>query len=133
MRRREKFLLSSLILSFGLLSTQYVPLHFRFLAIALFFFVTYAVSAWALFEDLNGIEWLTVIPLPGMYAVSVALFYFLLPESTFTRVAILALFGVGMYALYLTSNIFTVAKVRTIQLLRAAHAVGLLFGVLMTW
>lgn len=133
MRRREKFLLSSLLLAFGLLSTQYVPLEFRILAIALFFFVTYGVSAWALFEDLNGVEWLTVVPLPGMYAVSVALFYFLLPENVITRIIILALFGVGMYALYLTANIFTVAKTRTIQLLRAAHAVALLFGMVMSF
>lgn len=32
-----------------------------------------------------------------------------------------------MYALFLTSNIYSVAKGRTIQLLHAAHAIGLLF------
>ena len=132
MRRRAKFLLSSIVLAIGLLATQYVPLDFRILAIALFFFVTYAVSAWALFEDLNGVEWLTVVPLPGFYALSVALFYFLLPENIWSRIAVLGVFGIGMYALYLTANIYTVAKARTIQLLRAAHTIGILFSLLIT-
>jgi hypothetical protein len=126
MRKREKFLISSFFLSFGLLGTQYVPLDYRLLASALLFFITYAVSCWALFEDLNGIEWLTIVPFPGLYAVSVSLFYFLLPENLLSKILVLALFGVGMYATYLTSNIYTVAKFRTIQLLRAAHAVGFL-------
>jgi hypothetical protein len=118
MRKREKFLVSSFVLSFALLGTQYVPLDFRLLATVLFFFITYAVSSWALFEDLGGVEWLTVVPLPSYYAISVSLFYFLLPENLLSRILILALFGVGMYAMYLTTNIFSVAKVRTIQLLR---------------
>ena len=39
----------------------------------------------------------------------------------------------GFYALYLTENIFSVAAIRTIALLRAAHAVGLLFSLLSTY
>ncbi|MBP7768466.1 hypothetical protein KA082_01360, partial [Candidatus Woesebacteria bacterium] len=43
---------------------------------------------------------------------------------------VLVLFGIGMYALLLTSNIYSVAKGRTIQLLHAAHAIGFLFTLL---
>ena len=39
-------------------------------------------------------------------------------------------FGVGYYAISLTENIFSVAAIRTIQLLRAAHAVGFLLTLL---
>jgi len=130
MRRREKFILSSILLSLGLLATQYISLDYRLLAVGVFFFITYAVSAWALFEDIEGIEWMTTVPFPALYAVSVSLFYFLLPSNILSRIAILLLFGVGMYGLYLTSNIYSVAKMRTIQLLRAAHAVGLFFVLL---
>lgn len=130
MRKREKFLISSCLLAFGLLGTQYVPLDYRMLATALFFFVTYAVSAWALLEDLSGTEWVTIVPFPAYYAVAVSLFYFLLPENLLSRIVVLALFGIGMYAIYLTSNIYSVAKFRTIQLLRAAHAVGFFLNVL---
>jgi hypothetical protein len=131
MRRREKFILSSVLLSFGLFATQYVPLEYRILGSLLFFLIAYLVSAWALFEDLEGIEWLTIIPFPAFYAVSVSLFYFLLPSNALSLIAILAVFGVGMYGIYLTANIYSVAKIRTIQLLRAGHAVDLLFKLVM--
>lgn len=109
---------------------QYVPIDYRYVAIFGFFLVTYLVSAWALFEDLKGIEWLTILSGPSLYAVAIGLFYFLLPGYLFTRIIIVALFGIGMYALYLTENIFSVAAARTIQLLRAAHAVGFLLSIL---
>lgn len=130
MRRREKFIICAILLSLGLLGVQYVSLQFRFLAVFIFFALSYIVSAWALYDDLHGIEWLTIIPFPATYALSVSLFYFLLPSSLLSRIFILGLFGVGMYALYLTSNIYSVAKARTIQLLRAAHTIGFLFTLL---
>ena len=79
MSKRRKFLLSSLLLSLGLLAIQYVALEFRFVAVFGFFLVSYLVSAMALFDDLKGVEWVTIVPLPALYAASVALFYFLLP------------------------------------------------------
>jgi hypothetical protein len=130
MNKRQKFLLSSAILSVLLLAIQYVPLDYRYVAIFGFFLVTYLISAWALFEDLKGIEWLTILSAPSLYAVAIGLFYFLLPTHWFSRLVMLVLFGVGMYALYLTQNIFSVAAARTIQLLRAAHAVGFLLSIL---
>ena len=126
MNKRKRFVLVSLLLSLGLLATQFVRVEYRYQAIILFGGFSYALSAWALAEDLKGVEWLTVLCLPCLYPVSVGLFYFLLPERLFTRLAIMGVFGVGMYALLLTENIFSVAAIRTIQLLRAAHAVGFL-------
>lgn len=130
MRRREKFVLAAICLSLGLLGLQYVALELRYLATAVFGIATYLVSAWALADDLQPFEWLTIVPLPALYAMAVSLFYFLLPSHFVSRVAILAFFGIGMYAIYLTSNIFSVAKGRTIQLVHAAHAIGLLFTLL---
>lgn len=130
MTKRQKFLLSAALLSAGLLAIQYVPLEYRYVAIFGFFLITYLVSAWALFDDLKGIEWLTILSLPSLYAVAIGLFYFLLPNGWLSRTIIVSLFGVGMYALYLTENIYSVAAVRTIQLLRAAHAVGFLLSIL---
>lgn len=127
MRRREKFVLASAGLSLGLLLVQYAGVEWRYLALAVFMAASYFVSAWALSSDLQSYEWLTILPFPALYAGAVSLFYFLLPGAFLTRVGILVLFGVGMYALLLTGNIFSVAKGRTIQLLYAAHAVGLFF------
>lgn len=119
-----------MVLAGLLLAIQYVPIDYRYVAIFGFFLITYLVSAWALFEDLKGIEWLTILSGPSLYASAIGLFYFLLPSHWFTRIVIMALFGIGMYALYLTENIFSVAAARTIQLLRAAHAVGFLLSIL---
>lgn len=113
-----------------LVAIQYVPIDYRYVAIFGFFLVTYLVSAWALFDDLKGIEWLTILSSPAMYATAIGLFYFLLPSNWVSRMIIMVLFGVGMYALYLTQNIFSVAAARTIQLLRAAHAVGFLLSIM---
>lgn len=128
MRRREKFVLAAVFLSFCLLVVQYMSLEWRYGVLAGFAVLTYFVTALVLFEDLQKHEWLTVVPGPALYALSVGLFYFLLPENVVTRITIMALFGVGMYALFLTTNIYAVAKGRTIQLLHAAHAIGLLFS-----
>lgn len=130
MRRREKFVIASALLSLGLLVVQYIPLDFRYIAVAVFTLLSYLVSAWALSDDLQRLEWLTIVPFPSLYAAAVGLFYFLLPGNLLSKIFILVLFGLGMYALYLTSNIFSVAKGRTIQLLHAAHAIGLLFTLL---
>lgn len=128
MSKRRKFVIASFLLSLGLLSTQFVTfgLIYRYIAIGALFFVSYLISAWALFEDLKGVEWLVVVPMPGLYAVSVALFYFLLPEALVSKIAVFVVFSLGAYASFLTGNIYSVAAIRTIQLLRAAHAVGFL-------
>lgn len=127
MRRREKFIIVSIVLSLALLAIQYVPLDWRYVAILVLLLTSYFAAVWALFADLQAHEWLTIAPFPALYASAVALFYFLLPEVFLSRLLVIALFGIGMYALLLTSNIFSVAKGRTIQLLYAAHAVALFF------
>jgi len=131
--KRQKLAIAALVLAIGVLGIQSVEVEARYQAIGLLAGVAYGLSAWALFEDLKGIEWLTVLILPVMYPVSVALFYFLLPVRILTRVTILGLFGIGMYALLLTENIFNVASIRTIQLLRAAHAVGFLLTLMVAF
>lgn len=122
MRRRQKFILVSMILALGLVGTQLVPLQWRPISLFLFAFLAYLLAGWSMFENLDGVEWLTIVPLPSFYGLSVAAFYFLLPESWIARAFILGLFGLGMYALFLAGNIFTIAKVRSIQLLKAAQA-----------
>ncbi len=130
MRRREKFVLSTIVLSLAFFATQYVTLDWRYWAIGGLTVFTYLVSTWALSDDLQFHERLTIVPLPAVYAAAVSLFYFLLPSNILSQLIILILFGIGMYALFLTGNIYSVAKGRTIQLLYAAHTVGLFLTLL---
>lgn len=126
MTKRKKFVAVAIILSIGLLAVQLVKLEIRYQAIAVLSILAYLFSAWALYKDLSGIEWLTVLILPVLYTVSSGLFYFLLPERWFSRFVVAGLHGFGVYALLLTENIYSVAAYRTIQLLRAAQTVGFL-------
>ncbi|MCB9801142.1 MAG: hypothetical protein H6773_03090 [Pseudomonadales bacterium] len=128
MRRREKFVIAAILLSLGLLGVQLTALEYRYWAVLVLSVVTFIVSSWALNDDLQKHEWLTIVPFPALYAASVSLFYFLLPPSVFSRILLLVLFGVGMYALYLSANIFSVAKGRTIQLVHAAQAISLILS-----
>lgn len=130
MRRREKFVLTSLLLSAAFVAIQYTPLEWRAFTIGGLGLLTYIFSSWALSDDLNRHERLTIVPFPALFAIALSWFYFLLPNAILTRLAIGGLFAVGIYASLLTSNIFSVAKGRTIQLLYAAHAVGLFFTLL---
>lgn len=128
--KRRKFLFVSILLSFGLLMVQRLPVESRYSAIGFFALAAYLLTAWSLLKDLRGINWLVNLILPTLYPISVALFYFLLPQAVVTRAIVVLLFGISMYALLLTVNIFAVATTRTIQLLRAARAVGFLLSIL---
>lgn len=120
----------SFLLTLGLVGIQAVGIDRRYEAIIFFAGISTILSSWTLLTDLRGIEWLTVLTLPALYPASVALFYFLLPSTLISRILLLGLFGLGMYALLLTENIYSVAAIRTIALLRAAHAVGFLITIL---
>jgi len=89
--------------------------------------VCYLLSAWSLYEGLEGIEWFTVLVLPVIFTIGVGFFGFLLPASWLTKIFLIILYGLSIYILLLVGNIFSVAAIRTIQLLRSAHAVGFLF------
>lgn len=128
--KRRKFLLVSILLTMGLLIVQSLPVESRYSAIAYFAVAAYLLTGWSLLKDLRGVNWIVNLILPTLYPVSVALFYFLLPQAALTRTIVLVLFSISMYALLLTVNIFAVATTRTIQLLRAARAVGFLLSIL---
>lgn len=128
--KRRKFLLVSVLLSLGLLIVQRLPVESRYSAIAFFAVAAYLLTAWSLLKDLRGVNWFINLILPTLYPISVALFYFLLPQAALTRTLVLVLFAISMYGLLLTANIFAVASIRTIQLLRAARAVGFLLSIL---
>ena len=122
--KRQLFVIITVILTIVLVLTQLVSGEFRYPMVALLSLAAYFLSAFGLREDLKGIEWMSVLILPTLFTTATALFYFLLPVRWLTRLPVAALYAVGMYALLLTENIYNVAAIRTIALLRAAHSVG---------
>ncbi|MDP1743484.1 MAG: hypothetical protein Q8L51_01715 [Candidatus Amesbacteria bacterium] len=125
MRKRQKFVISSVVISLGILLAQAAPLEWRYVLIFLLCGLSYLMSAWSLSEGLGGVEWLTVLLPQAVFTGAVGWFFILLPEVWWARIVLAALFAIGHYALLLSGNIFSVAAIRTIALLRAAQTVSL--------
>src|SRR3990167_4175758 len=124
MSKRRRFVITSLALSLGFVGIQFLLDQFRMLAIGGLGILTLLLFSWSLFEGLGINMTLLSLVFPTLYTVGVGLFWFLLPATIFTRLPVVILYGLGIYALCLTSNIYTVAAIRTIALLRAAKGVG---------
>lgn len=128
--KRRRFILVSTLLSAGLLVIQNLTVEQRYWAIALLALSSYGLTAWSLWRELRGPAWIVNMILPTLYPTAVALFYFLLPQASAVQFVVIVLFAISMYGLLLTTNIFAVASIRTIQLLRAARVVGFLLAII---
>lgn len=122
--KRQLFVLITSVLTVGLLATQIIPVEFRYHSVLILGVVSYVLAAYALYDDLEKHEWLTLLALPTMFTLGVSYFYFLLPVRWITRLPVAVFYGIGFYALLLTENIYNVSTGRTIQLIRAAQTVG---------
>lgn len=128
--KRRKFILSSLFLSFGLYIVEVAGFEWKYRAIGLLALAAGILTTWSLAEAAFGLSKLMTPILPILFTTGVALFYFLLPGSTLTVLPVILFYFLGMYALLLTENIFSVASIRTINLFRSASAVGFLLTLL---
>lgn len=131
--KRQKFILMSAFLTVILVTTQTVPESLRLETISFLALSTLMLAIFALWGELSGIKYFLLLLLPVYFVTGSSLFYFLLPVRWLTRLPFALLFGISVYLLMLTSNIYNVAAIRTIALLRAAHAVGLLFSIVATF
>jgi hypothetical protein len=109
---------------------QGVPDQYKILSILVLTIVTVPFTAWNLWEGLGINMSLTVFILPLLFTLGVGFFWFLLPVTVYAAIPIVILFGIGLYALSLTLNIYTVSTIRTIALLRAARGVGFVLTLL---
>jgi len=131
MNKRARFILSAFILGIGLLFIQSISFSWRYLAVGFWSILALPLCLWSLREGLTfKVEWFITPILPVFFCAAVALFYFLFPQSLVYRISIFLFFSFGIYIVLLSENIFTVATLRTIALLRAAQAIGFLLTLL---
>lgn len=128
--KRVRFIISAIILSIGFVWTQFLDDSFKFLAIGLMAFITGLLSFWSFYEGLGKDLTLLSLILPVLFTLGVGMFWFLLPSSIYTQIPIVIFYGLGIYVLSLTMNIYTVSSQRTIALLRAARGVGFVLTLL---
>lgn len=118
--KREKIIISSVILSIGLLSTHLVPFYLAYRFIGCLAILAYILSLWALWEGINKLKAGILMILPALFTLAAASYYFLLPPGWFTRIPVAFFFGIVFYTLLLSQNVFNVASTRTIPLYRVA-------------
>jgi len=123
----------SFFLTVVLITTQTVGESLRHQTIGFLALATALLAIFALWGELSGVKYFLLLLLPVYFVSGASLFYFLLPVRWLTRLPFAFLFGISVYLLMLTSNIYNVAAIRTIALLRAAYAVGLLFSLISTF
>lgn len=128
--KRQKIIVTSVILTIGLLSTQLVDFNLRFKFIAGLSVLSLILSLWSLWEGLNFTKAIVLLILPVFFTIAVSSFYFLLPVRWLTRVPVAGAFGLIFYLLLLAQNVFNVAAIRTIPLYRAASTTSFLFTLL---
>lgn len=124
MSKRRRFVITSLLLSFGFVAVQFLTDQNRFWAIGLLGIATILLFTWSLFDGIGKNMTLLTMVLPTVFTLGVGTFWFLLPANIYARIPIVIFYGLGIYILCLTMNIFTVSTIRTIALLRAARGVG---------
>jgi hypothetical protein len=133
MSKRKRFLVTSLLLTIGFAGVQFLEQSYKFLGIGALSILTLVLFYWSLKEGLSFNLTLLSLILPFLFTLGVGFFWFLLPASIFTQVPILIFYGILVYIICLTENIFTVSAIRTIALLRAARGVGFVLTLLVSF
>ncbi len=145
MSKRSKFVLVAILSGVLLWLTELASIDYRLGLVLAVCGAVYALVVWVLFDDLKGIEWLTLMILPVTYTFGSGLFASFLPAavpsmfgrtfsletsmflSSLLRGVYYILYMIGMYGILLVENIFSVASIRTIQLFRAARSANFVF------
>jgi hypothetical protein len=121
--KRQKFVISVVLLSLGLFSSEYLFSGYGVLFAGILAIVTDLFIIISLGDDLTGSFSVYPLVLPFLWSLSFGFFYFLAPARLLTRIILTTVYAVGMYSVLLSENIFVVGSIRTIALLSSARIV----------
>jgi len=124
--KRQKIAVSTVFLSAALFLLPGLQAEYKIYALAALILLSYLLSAWSIFSDLTGLEFVTLFVLPVVLTASFGLFIFRFEPAIVVRIILSATFGLVYYTILLAENIFNVSVERNIPLLRAANTVGYL-------
>jgi hypothetical protein len=128
--RRIRFVISSIILTVLVLLTTFFEFQFVWIFVPVLIIATCIFTYFAVLDGISKNEVLLLFIVPVSFTVAAYLFYFLFPVRWLTRVPLILVYGMSIYAILLTSNIFNVGVEKNIQLYRAAFSVNYLFQTL---
>ena len=110
MSKRQRFVITSLLLSLGFVAIQFLTDQNRFWSIGVLGLLTIMLFSWSLFENLGKNMTLLTLVLPTVFTLGVGIFWFLLPANIYTKIPVVIFYGIGIYALCLTMNIFSLYR-----------------------
>lgn len=128
--KRQRLIAAVLILSLGLFVSEYLLGKSGIFMVFFLSFLTDFLLFLALYNDIEENFYPQIFILPFFYSLAFGLFYFLVPVRFLTRIIVTSLYGVGLYSLFLSINIFTVSAIRTIALLSSARTVSFALSLL---
>jgi hypothetical protein len=131
--RRLRFVIGAVVLTLLLLLTTFFDFDTFWFVLPLLVVATYFFTYFSVLEGINKNEWIVLFIMPVFFTVFMYFFYYLFPVRWLTRVPLVIFYGLSMYALLLTSNIFNVGVEKNIQLYRAAFSVNFLFQTLIVF
>lgn len=126
--KREKIIITAIVLALGLLFSKFIPYVFRFHYVAAMTGSAYILSLWALWEGMNKLKAIILLILPTLFTLAVSAAYLLL-LVWWAKLIIVLGFGVLFYTLLLSQNIFNVSSARTIPLYRVASTVAFIITI----
>lgn len=128
--KRQKFVAGVLFLSIVLFFSEHLLGKGGLYTALILSFLTNVFLYWTVHRDLRDNFSPQIFILPFLYSLAFALFYFLVPARFLTRITMASLYAIGLYALFLSANIFIVSSIRTIALLSSARTVTLIMTIL---
>ncbi|MCL5438746.1 MAG: hypothetical protein M1268_02020 [Patescibacteria group bacterium] len=130
LNKRQKFVIAVLVLSLGLFFSENLFGKSGFYFSFILAFLTDFLLFWSDYRDIKENPSPYTFVLPFFYSLSLSLFYFLAPTRIITRIIMTSFYALGLYSLFLTQNIFTVAAIRTIALTSSARIVSFIITII---
>lgn len=122
--KRQKFVLSVLILSSGLFLSEYFFGKYNFFILIFLSFGSSVLFFFSVWTDIKKNHLFPTFILPFIFTLSFGLFYSLMPSRILTRILITGFYAVGLYSMFLSQNILIVASVKAISLVSSARIVS---------
>lgn len=122
--KRFRLVISALILSLLMLFSTFFPLSLSVVFIPSLLIAAYVLTYICILEDIERIGWFGFFFMPLAITFFSYLIYFLFPGRWLIRIPFIMIYGISIYAILLTSNIFNVGVEKSLQLYRAAFSVN---------
>ncbi len=122
--KRIRFVISTVSLTLLVLFSTFFFFDKSVIFIPLLVVASYGATFFSLYEGIEKIEWYMLFLVPILLSVAMYLFYFLFPVRWLTRIPFILIYGISMYAVLLSSNIFNVGVEKNLQLYRAGFSVN---------